>query len=72
MGKLFRRRKENRRRIVAVFRLPQEIGGADLTIHCVIGDDKRLSGTSNEVNTDTAEKLALGLGHKGIAGSYDN
>ncbi len=53
-----------------MLRLPQQIGGAQLCVHGVIGDDHRLGRACKKVNAHTAKKLALGLGHKGVAGAH--
>ena len=51
-----------------MLRLTEEIGGADLAVDRVVGDDERLGRTGAKVDADTPEQLTLGLGHERVAG----
>ena len=48
--------------------LPQQVGGAHLRVRGVVGDDQRLGGTGQQIDTDTAEQLPLGFGDERVAG----
>ena len=70
LGQLTRIGQQNGRRVIAVFRLPQEIGRAQLGIRCcLIRDNHRLGRAGEEINTHPSVKLTLGLGDEGIAGA---
>ncbi len=47
--------------------LAQQIGRADLGIDGVIGNDQRFGRTGEQINSDAAEQLPLGLGDESIA-----
>ena len=49
--------------------LAQQIGGADLGIDAVVGDDQGLGRAGEQIDPDPAIELALGLGDIGIAGA---
>ena len=49
--------------------LPQQVGGAHLGVGGVVGDNQRLGGAGEQVDADTAEELAFGLGDEGVAGA---
>ena len=51
-----------------MLRLAEEIGGADLAVDAVVGDDERFGRTGEKIDADAAVELTLGLGHKGVAG----
>ncbi len=59
-------------RVVTMFGLTQKISGAHLGIHCVVGNHHRFGWASKQVDPDTAKKLPLGFGDKGIAGSHNH
>ena len=48
--------------------LAQQVSGADLSIHRVVGQQERLGRARKQVDADPSIQLPLGLGHKGIAG----
>ena len=52
--------------------LAQEIGGADLGIDAVIGDNQRLGRAREQVDTDAAKQLSLGLCDISIARADDH
>ena len=49
--------------------LAEEIGGAELGIDALVGDDQRLGRAGKQVDADTAVELALGFGDEGVAGA---
>jgi hypothetical protein len=51
----------------AVLGLAEQVGGADLGVHGVVGDHQRLGRPGEQVDADAAEELALGLGDEGVA-----
>jgi hypothetical protein len=52
--------------------LAQQIGGAELGIDAVVGDDHGLGRAGEEIDPDPAIELALGLGDIGIAGAHQH
>jgi hypothetical protein len=55
-----------------VLGLAEQVGGAELAIHGVIGDDQRLGRPGEQIDADAPEELALGFRHIGIAGPDDH
>ena len=66
---LLRRGQEDRGRGRPVLGLPEEIGGAELGIDAVVGDDQRLGRAGKQVDADAAVELALGFCDEGVAGA---
>ena len=52
--------------------LAQQIGGADLGIDAVVGDDQRLGRPGEQIDADAAVELPLGLRHVGVAGTHQH
>ena len=52
--------------------LAEQIGGANLAVHAVVGDDQGFGRTGEQVDADAAEELALGFRHIGVAGPDDH
>ena len=52
--------------------LAEQVGGADLAVDAVVGDDQRLGRPGEQVDADAAEQLALGFRHIGVAGADDH
>ncbi len=52
--------------------LGQQVGGDELGIGGLVGDHRDLRGPGQEVDSDAAEELALGLGHEGVARPDDH
>ena len=55
------------RRVVAVLRLPEQVGRADLRIDRLVGNHHGLGRSGEEIDADPAEELALGLCDIGVA-----
>ena len=55
-----------------MFRLAEQVGGADLAIDRVVGDHQRLGWPGEQVDADAAEQLPLGFGDVGVAGPDDH
>src|ERR1700677_2413119 len=64
--------QENRRRGGTVLRLAEKIGGANLAVDRVVGDDERFGWAGEKVDADAAIELTLRLGDKGVAGSHQH
>ena len=47
--------------------LPQQIGGADFRIYCLVRDDHCFGRAGKQINAHAAEKLALGLCDIGVS-----
>ena len=47
--------------------LPEEVGGADLAVDGLVGDDEGLGRAGEEVDADAAVELALGFRDIGVA-----
>jgi hypothetical protein len=52
--------------------LAQEVGGNDLRVGRVVGQDHHLRRPGQQVDPDRAEQLALGLGHVGVTGADEH
>ncbi len=50
-----------------MFGLAQQVGGAELAVHRLVGDDEGLGGAGEQVDADAAVELALGFGDEGVA-----
>ena len=60
-------RQQNSGRCGPMFRLAKQVGGADLAVDGVVGDDERLGWASEQVDADPTVQLPLGLRHESIA-----
>ncbi len=56
-------------RVRPVFGLAEQVGGAELAIHRLVGDHQRLGRAGEQVDADAAVELPLGFGDEGIAGA---
>ena len=70
--KLLRIGNEDGGRGRAVLGLAEQIGGADLAVDAVVGDDQRFGRAREQIDADAAEELALGFRHVGVAGPHDH
>ena len=67
MRQRFGIRQQHGRRIVTMFGLAKQIGGAQFSIYRLISNDHCFGWSGKQINADASKQLTFGFGNKGVA-----